>query len=418
MVSRSTRIAGAAELVVLVALAARLATAASPSLAAEENVVAQTASEIADRVAAEQAANGPYSTALIDLLGTLGLLYEEDNQHALSAAMLERAMQVVRANYGLRSFEQARFLEQRIAIEEARGNFAGAWELEQSLLALVAANRQDLRTVAVLRDVAAKRMSVAERYAAGEFPPQILLGCFYNPSRNPDFGSCSSGSKSTALRALLADARKFYRAAIDVLIEHGGTTSDEVRDLEMAIVHDSFRHRSYGPGRQALRRLFAYDAESSAPLLELADAALRVADWDLAFGQHPNALDIYEQVYGALVSRGVDATTVAERFRPEVPILVPTTEPNPFEPIDGDGAGYIDVTFEITKYGRGKRPRILGATPEVEEADRKALQALIVNGRFRPRLVDGEFVDAAITARRYLTAGAPETRGRGTLLGP
>jgi hypothetical protein len=333
--------------------------------------------------------------------------------------MLERAMQVVRANYGLRSLDQAPFLEQRIATEEARGNFTDAWELEQSLLDLVAANPNDVRTVPILRNVAAKRMSVAERYAAGEFPPQILLGCFYNPARNPEFGNCSSGSKSVALGAVVADARRHYRAAIDVLVRQGRSTGDEVRDLEMTIVHDSYRHGAYRAGRQALRRLLAYQADGSTPLLALADSALHVGDWDLAFGQHPVALDIYEQVYGELVARGVDATLIEQRFAAAIPIIVPMSEANPFDPAQASGeAGYIDVAFEITKYGRGKRPQILAATPDAGDDDREALRNLIANSRFRPRIVGGEFVATEVTARRYLGAAAPPPHGRATLPRP
>jgi hypothetical protein len=276
-----------------------------------------------------------------------------------------------------------------------------------------------LRTVPVLRDIAAKRMTAAERYAAGEFPPQILLGCYYNPSRNPEFGSCSAGSKSAALGALLADARRHYRTAIDVLMRQGQTASDEVRDLEMAIVRDSYRYGTYGPGRYALHRLFDYDAGGSAPLLTLADSALRVADWDLAFGQHPVALDIYEHVYRQLVARAVDSKDIERRFGSPVPILVPTSERNPFDPAGASpGDAYIDVAFEITKYGRGKRPRIVGATPDVSEADVKAVHELIVNGRFRPSMVEGEFVTRSVTARRYIAADAPEPRRRATLLRP
>jgi hypothetical protein len=418
MESRSTRFTTATEGVALAALTVLLTTVATSSFAADDRPP-RTADEIADRVAAEQAANGPYSEELIDLLGSLGLLYEEDGLYALSAAMRERAMQVVRANYGLRSFDQAPFLVQRIATEEARGNFTDAWALEQSLLALVAANPDDLRTVPVLRDIAAKRMTAAERYAAGEFPPQIMLGCYYNPSRNPELGSCSAGSKSTALGALLADARRHYRTAIDVLVRQGQATSDEVRGLEMVIVRDSYRYGTYGPGRYALHRLFDYDAASSAPLLTIADAALRVADWDLAFGQHPVALDIYEHVYRQLVARAVHPKDIERRFGSPVPILVPTSERNPFDPANAShGGAYIDVAFEITKYGRGKRPRILDATSDVSEADVEAVHELILNGRFRPAILDGEFVTRSVTARRYIAVEAPEPRRRATLLRP
>lgn len=419
MVSLSVRLTTAAKRLALAAVALPV-TGELPAWATEAaDSSTSTAAQIATQIALEQAENGPYSLELIGLLQHLSILHEEDGQYALSAAMIERAMQVVRANYGLRSLEQAPLIEQRIAQEETRRNFAAAWDLEQSLLALVAANPDDLRSVPLLRDVAAKRMGAAARYAAGEFPPEILLGCFYNPSRNPSFGSCSAGSKSTALRGLAADARRHYRAAIDVLVRHDLATSVEVRALEMQIVHDSYLYGSYWPGRQALRRMLAYTEKSSAPWLTAADAALQIGDWDLAFGGHPTALDIYELIYAALVERGASASVIEERFGSRVPVLVPTFEPNPFDPPQADAdAGYIDVAFEITKYGRGRRARILGATANATEADHDALIGLITRSRFRPRIASGEFVDTQIVARRYLSAAAPTTRRTESLLSP
>lgn len=418
MASRSTRLPTATDAVARTVLILLMSTVTPSSFAVDDRSATAT-DEIVDRVVAEQAANGPYSEELIGLLRSLAVMYEEDGLYALSAAMRERAMQIVRANHGLRSFDQAEFLEQRIATEEARGNFTDAWALEESLLELVAANPDDLRTVPVLREIAAKRMTTAERYAAGEFPPQILLGCYYNPTRNPEFGSCSAGSKSGALGALLADARRHYRAAIDVLVRHGQATSDEVRDLEMAIVRDSYRYGTYGPGRYALHRLFDYDAASSAPLLAQADAALRVADWDLAFGLHPVALDIYEHLYRQLVAREVAHAEIERRFGAGRPILVPTSERDPFDPETANPKGsYIDVAFEITKFGRGKRPRVLDSSHDVRAADVEAMQALIVNSRFRPAMIDGEFVTRSVTARWYVAGDGWQPRKRVTLLRP
>lgn len=406
MVSLSMRLITAAKHLALAAVAL-LGAGAAPAAGPGTN----TAAQLAEQIAVEQAENGPYSLELLDLLQTLSVLHEEDGQYAISAAMLERAMQVVRANHGLRSLEQAPLLEQRIAQEEARRNFAAAWDLEQSLLALVAANPDDLRSVPFLRSVAAKRMSAAARYAAGEFPPEILLGCFYNPYRNPLYGNCTSGSKSTALRGLTADARRYYRAAIDVLVRRDLEMSAEVRDLEMQIVHDSYRYGAYWSGREALRRMLIYAESNSAPWLTAADAALQIGDWDLAFGGHPNALNIYELIYARLIARGAAPSVIEERFGSRVPVLVPAFEPNPFDAAHASAdAGYIDVAFEITKYGRGRRAIILGATADATEADRAALISLISRSRFRPRIADGKFVNTEIVTRRYLSAATPPTR--------
>ena len=65
---------------------------------------------IAERITEAQARGGPYSTELIDPLKSLSVLYEENGNHALASAVLEQAMQVIRANYGLRSLEQAPLL--------------------------------------------------------------------------------------------------------------------------------------------------------------------------------------------------------------------------------------------------------------------------------------------------------------------
>jgi hypothetical protein len=411
MVSLSIRLTTAATRLALATVALRLAIEAPAWAAENADPETTTAAQIAAQIADEQAENGPYSLELLGLLRTLSILHEEHGEYAMSAAMLERAMQVVRANHGLRSFEQAALIEQRIAQEDARGNHAAAWDLEQSLLALVAANPDDLRAVPVLRGVAAKRMDAVARYAAGEFPPEILLGCYYNPSRNPDFGSCTSGSKGTALRALAADGRRHYRAAIDVLVRHDLSSGAEVRDLEMQIVRDSYRYGGYWPGREALRRMLVNAERSSAPWLTAADAALQIGDWDLAFGGHPNALNIYEVIYAALIERGAARSVIEERFGSRVPVRVPTFEPNPFDASQAAAdAGYIDVAFEITKYGRGRRARILGATANTTEADREALIGLIARSRFRPRIADGQFVDTEIVTRRYLNAATPDDR--------
>ena len=89
-----------------------------------------------------------------------------------------------RANYGLRTLDQAPLIRQWIKNAETMGNFKMAWDLEQALLALAHRNPNDLRAVPILREIGDKRLDLLERYVKGEeFPPQIILGCYYDPVR-------------------------------------------------------------------------------------------------------------------------------------------------------------------------------------------------------------------------------------------
>src|SRR5262245_57263953 len=141
---------------------------------------------VAERIEQALAQGGPYSKELIDPLTSLVELYQESGRHDLAVAATEQAMQVIRANYGLRSLDQAPLIRERIRSEEERGNFGEAWDLEQALLTLASANPKDLRSAEVFGAIGDKRMDLLRRYRAGEFPPQMVLGCYYDePGMEP-----------------------------------------------------------------------------------------------------------------------------------------------------------------------------------------------------------------------------------------
>ena len=128
-----------------------------------------------------QARDGQYSPALLDELTRLIVLYRENEDNALALVAIERALQVVRANSGLYSLEQVPLLWQRIESEEALGNDAEVWDLEQELLTLARRHPDDPQAVPVLRKMADRQMEVIERMVdTNETPPQVILGCYYN----------------------------------------------------------------------------------------------------------------------------------------------------------------------------------------------------------------------------------------------
>jgi hypothetical protein len=432
-----------------------------PSLALEPDLEDD---RLLDQVQETLSRDGPYSLALLEPLTRLGELYQESEDHALALATLERAVQVVRINRGLHSLDQVPLLRQIIRIEEVRGNDAGAWDREQKLLALVRRHRDDLRTVAVLRDIADKQMEVLARVLAGKRPPQVLLGCFYQQWPNRDGGSCHAGSRSTVIQGMLAEAQRNYADAIGVMLHNGLYGSDELRELELQVLHgvdllrslnhdgrgypvpmvpghvqasslepwrsrmapvaalvdwqlataesmgdddgaDALpRHASmmdpYQRGRQSLQRLYEYSAASSSRL-EQADAMVQLADWDLLHSRNGHAVDSYVETLMALHDAGVDQASIDELFAPAVPVVLPAFNPNPLVGEESTAAtGHIDVGFQITKYGRARAIEIRDAA-NASSAAQNRLVALLKRNRFRPRATAGQIAEATPVLLRY-----------------
>lgn len=217
----------------LIVSAAPYTALSQPELRARTDQQRQVVGTIQD----EQSQNGPHSPALIAPLTELAALYDASGDRVLSSATIEHAMQVVRANYGIHALEQAPLLRQRVRLAEERGDLAAAWKLEGDLLTLARRYPNDVRTVAVLREVGNRRISLLDRYlGGGAIPQEIVLGCYYNPYRVSSFGSCQAGSRGVAARAILADAQRNYAEAVGVLLRNERYASDELRELEMNLV--------------------------------------------------------------------------------------------------------------------------------------------------------------------------------------
>ncbi|HUQ52811.1 MAG TPA: hypothetical protein VM692_11360 [Gammaproteobacteria bacterium] len=377
---------------------------------ADGNIIAQ--------IESAQAEGGPYSADLLDPLKNLGFLYEERGEYQLAAAALERARQVVRANYGLTSLDQAPLLEQQIRSEEALGRFREVWDLEQSLLSLAKAHPEDLRTVPILRDVGDRRMDVLTRYLAGDRPPQIVLGCFYapEPRARADGGRCDAGSRSVLIQSIVSDAQTSYLDAIRVMLRHELYSSAELRELEMRLVASSYEHDRYDAGRQSLRRLLAYSLATPDPRSSQIEALVHLADWELLFElDQVAALESYARAFELLSQDDTTRASIERIFAPEIPAVLPVFAPNPLASTpSATSAGYVDVAFDITRFGRSRNIEILSTSTISATATRESLVQLIARSRFRPRAVNGELARSApIVLRYYVDEPLPEATGPG-----
>jgi hypothetical protein len=363
-----------------------------------------------------QSSQGINSPELIGPLTNLGLILREQGDVDLAIAAFERARHLVRVNYGLSSFKEAPLVRQLVQIEEARGNAAAAWELEQELIVMIYRSPGPRPGAAsMLGEIADKRADVLERYSAGEFPPQMELGCYYAEPDAPDgrrLGnkSCRSGSSFSAKLNLLEEARFYYQDTMDMVRQSEGQCSDELAELQLKLVRAKYAfpnaYSTQNEGGFALRRLHALAVKCSKPLSVRMNALVRIADWDLLFarGREKNqaALEGYEALYGQLKQAGLEQAFIDEVFSPSVPVVLPAFVPNRLTSTGTAGSsGYIDVAFEITKYGEGKAVEILDTTTNTTSEARIRLRELIQRTRFRPRMANGAFEDPARVVVRY-----------------
>jgi tetratricopeptide (TPR) repeat protein len=386
-------------------LAAAIVPPISFSQPASKFVADDEQRQLVDAINEIRAQEGPYSADLLDPYSALAVLYRESGDRRLAAAAIEQALQIVRANYGLRSLEQAPLLREQVLNDKASGHPEIAWTREQELLDLVRRHPDDLRTVPILREMGAERMDVLERYLAGQFPAEITLGCFYDPIPYDDVGSCYSGSKRDVVNSLLDDAWTRYFDAIKVLHRNRLYSSDELHDLEMELVRSSYAHDGFGVGRASLRRLFSYEVAKGAPRSSQIDALVQLADWDLLFVSARGApLDLYEVAYAYLKLEETAQESIERVFSPDIPVVLPAFLPNPLMPDNTrEHTGYIDVAFELTKFGQSRNIEIVGATENATRAAKEELVHLISRSRFRPRVTNGEFARTPpIVVRYYL----------------
>lgn len=365
------------------------------------------------------------------------------------------------------SLQRAPVILESIAELESAGNVETAWDLEQELLTEARRHTADLRTVPILREIARKRLGMLEAYLAGEAPLQVVLGCYYNWSRNRNFGGCNAGSRRDAARAILADALRNYADAVAVILRNERYSSLELRTLEMQLVRSSdliryyndiydqdldstpmppFEHDDAQPwrgmmealvrlahwmpegsrawsaleqagrrqarfnriesyyrlGRLSLERLFAYEVETEASLPARADAMIRIADWDLLYSHNSLALDGYERAYGMLERAGVARASIDEIFSAGTPVVLPTFSPSPLLSAGPNvSSRYMDVAFEITKYGESRQVDLVDKSATVTDAEADALVRSIKRARFRPAAIRGRFSRTPPISVRY-----------------
>jgi hypothetical protein len=179
------------------------------------------------------APSGERAPELVDALIEVSDQYQNEGQHFLADAAIERALEITRINYGLYSLEQIPLIQRSIDNESARDNPVGVWDREQQLIELADRNPDDPRIVPILTEMAGKRVDILERYLEGEYPPEIVLGCYYRRG-NHNYSGCTGGSSRVVSETLFFEALRYYDDAIGTLVRNEAQSSPERLQLEHA----------------------------------------------------------------------------------------------------------------------------------------------------------------------------------------
>jgi hypothetical protein len=369
---------------------------------------------LVEQILAAQERDGPYAPDLAEPLTLLADLYREDGDPERAAAATERALQVVRVNNGLFSMEQLPLLREAMEYDFADGEGAVAPRLSRDLDLLIHHHPNDLRLVPLHRERGDRQVVQLGLLLAGKLPPSVSiridgLGGMFNGNPDAFGGEVAAPSRSMRARVMTLAAWHHYASAIQILVKNRVFDAAELPELEMSLVRLSYEHlRSYRDGRRSLIRQMSYSIENREPMLVQLDKLLRVADWDLEFTHHSLAVDTYEVAYGMLKQREVPQDAIEKIFAPAVPIVLPAFMPNPLATHEQGSTGYIDVEFEVHRFGSARAVTIVGASPSATDNDKDALIRIIRTANFRPRVTAGELARTApVKLRYYLHASAP-----------
>jgi hypothetical protein len=394
------------------------ALASSFASVAQDSAAPETVDALEAEIVAVEARDGPNSADLIAPLTALGMRYQEAGDSIRAAAATQRALEM-RYNEGLYTLDQAHLIRHLIESAEIVGDREAAWDLEQGLLRLAERHPDDLRAAGIFRDSADRRMDVLERYDAGEYPPEVVLGCYYADVRTPqpvrDGGrptnedgsekTCTSGDAKQAKRNILYEAQILYSQAVNIIVRNERYSSDELQALLIAISESSYRYGNPLLGRRSLSYLLAYQNAIGEPWLTRIDTLVQIADWDLLHSESRDtteaALAQYEEAYRLLRQKEIAQESIDRIFPPAIPRSLPTMFGNPLITQDAGSIGYIDVGFEVDKHGRSSRARIIDASDNATRAAEKRLVQLVEQGRFRPKIVDGRIADSGPIVVRY-----------------
>jgi hypothetical protein len=376
-------------------------------------------------IAAAQSKHGPYAHAISEQAMALGLLLQRtgDQQAALKA--FERSMHVLRVNTGLFSSEQVPVMKAIINSHIQLGDVANAHAMQEALfnlqrkqhgqdqLALVPALLEwadwnvNLYLVQGMRHADMLTLSAAQLSSALHDPRLSLAYSSYSEALQilarqtavPDERLVSTERKLAALNFMINRELQDTYGAVAGYMERNPDYNSPGQVLEQA------NSALFFAGSDALKRAIEHSYNVPEPDYDaIAARMMELGDWYLLFDRRAAALEIYADALQVMQEARLPQEDVERIMSPGMPVQTPDTTllavtPPPSERF----AGFIDVQFELSRFGMAMNPQIIASSGADRHIEKDLLRT-IRGCKFRPKFVAGNATnDQKIQLRYYYT---------------
>jgi TonB family protein len=390
--------------------AANPGTAAGGAMdAAAEN---ESISRYLDSISELQRNHGAFDEQIGEQLTGIGLVYRNLGRHPEALTALNRALHINRVNHGLHSLDQIPILEQIIATNDALSDWSA---LDQNYHFLYWIYRRNYgadnpRLLPVLDRIGFWHLNTFSR---SQFPDAFghLLSAvtmFQNAIAiiEASYGPYDQRQLNPLLGIILVNfqlktaLQSSYMGLTDPDFFDANSRMYDERNVRDFLIADAYRR-----GKSALEKVMdIYEKNPEFKPVNHGMALIQMGDWNLLFDRRSTANKFYTMAYAKLAAGGLSAGEINRIFEQprSLPALpVPLQEQNESE-TPANEASYVLAKFDVTKSGRTKNIEIVESMPVDNELLQQRALDTIRETRFRPRLEDGQPVDANDINIRYV----------------
>ncbi len=358
---------------------------------------------------------GAWSDQIAEELTTLGTLLQEQGDYEESLEIFDRAIHIRRVNQGLFSPQQIPLVEQLANSYVALQQWKEADEQHQYAfyVQLRTYGPNDPRMIQVFQNLA--RWNIKTFYRGVDPDPgQRLVQTFQLYRAAMNTVSSHFGNEDPRYVAFLQD----MAGASDMIARYSLPGTAAGTHLNPAIRqvttnYDGSSNRvtaDSGGGERALRRVVDFYNNPKLPqndqtLLFRAQAIANLGDWYLVRDRRQAAMRIYKDAYDLLSSAEGSEELTQGAF--DKIVFLPTystfdeekKEALGLNPDSGAHMGYIDMSFDVSQYGRATNFEALAMEPAGLERVEGQVVDMVRSNFVRPRISDGKTVPS--TGERY-----------------
>lgn len=381
-----------------------------PEFIARMNIIADYQLAVEDT----ELEGGAWDQGLIEELSSLGILQQQQGNHAEAIEIFDRAIHVNRINSGLYTLEQIPAVEKMIDSHLALGNWEEADTYYDYLFYIQqrAYGPHDPRMIPVLDRLAhwniqAFNIGFGEGLGIRLSTAQIMLSAaarMVSVHFGEDDERFITYRRNIANSAFLASRNPELMAAT----QHQDYRSAQEALLTQLDARSFVTPMGFQAGERALRDIVRHYASQEGAQFELASAIADLADWHLLFERRRPAAELYGEAWDILQQSEQGEEWIQQLFGQVVPIPtflngVENLLSKQITTADGNSVNYdyADVVFDVTVYGTTRNITIQNEVTPYNSAQLGSLQSEIRDSFFRPRMENRELQRSERNYFRY-----------------